>query len=89
MFAAIAVAYMAKGGLIDPVSGVDKLERQIAELLPEGGDIRDCVEEFCAAYRHVRRDREAVAELGNRLAERIARLARPEPIGAERKDLNG
>ena len=89
MFAAIATAYLAKGGFIDPEKGVRKLEAQIADLLPDGGDIREAVEEFCAAYWHVRRDLDAVAVLGDRLQEKIARLSRSDPPGMERRDLNG
>lgn len=88
MFGAIAVAYLAKGRFLDP-AGVDRLEAQVADLLPDGGDIRDCVEEFAAAYRHVMRDPAAVAQLGDRLAEKIGRLARPDPPGMGRADLNG
>ena len=88
MFGAIAVAYLAKSGFLD-MAGVERLEDQVADLVPEGCDIREAVEEFGAAFRHVRRDRAAVAELGDRLAWKIERLARPDPPGQGRRDLNG
>lgn len=89
MFAALAAAYLAKGRFIDPEKGVRRLEAQVEDLLPEGGEIREAIEQFCAAYWHVRRDLDAVAVLGDRLQERIAHLARTEPPGLDRKDTHG
>jgi hypothetical protein len=88
MFAALAVAYLAKAGFLERPS-VFMLRERALILTGGQGDVWECVEHFCAAYDHCRRIPEAVAELGDKLADRIKALATPVPPGADRKDLNG
>lgn len=88
MFAAFAVAYLAKAGFLERPS-VLMLRERVLQLTGGEGDIWECVEHFCAAYEHCRRVPVAVAELGDRLAESIKTLSLPVPPGSDRKDTHG
>lgn len=88
MFAAFAVAYLAKAGFLERPSVV-MLRERVLILTGGEGDVWECVEHFCAAYDHCRRIPAAVAELGDRLADSIKALSRPVPPGSDRKDTHG
>jgi hypothetical protein len=88
IFAGLAIAYLAKAGMLERPSVLMFRER-VLMMLQGQGDVWDCVEHFCAAYDHCHMIPDAVADLGNRLRDRLAALTRPDPPGSDRKDTHG
>lgn len=87
LLAAVAVAFSARGGRVQPHAVADL--RQLAEALPPDHPLRFEAIAFAAAFDTHRRDPQALASLGEALDRGITRILRRDPADLERKDIHG
>ncbi len=97
LFAAQAVALSARMGEVT-LHAVDDLRTKAEELLPKGDPLRQAVLAFATMYEVHRRDKAALAAMGEALDRAVAEALRrqpvdpstwPAPVDLERRDIHG
>ena len=86
--AALAVALSARTGRLKE-HAVEDMRTRAEQMLQPDDPLRRAVIMFATAWKAERRDRAAVAGLGEELQRSIDRLTRADVPGADRRDIHG